>query len=144
MTSSAYFTPLPLYGSGAAARGPWQRSDPGCHGPAEVENRRLFLSTLAVTDLGQHEDDRVRVAERHRQLVARDLGAVTDAVDLQLAGPASVTPLTMLARCARTRPCLARSSRESRPERPGTSPPRPRCDAGGERLAELALGPLIP
>ena len=42
------------------------------------------------------------------QLLARDLGAITDAVDLELALEALVTPLTMLATSARTMPCLAR------------------------------------
>ena len=45
----------------------------------------MFLSTSAVMPFGQLEHDRVRVAEREVQLLPFDLGAVTDAADLELA-----------------------------------------------------------
>jgi hypothetical protein len=52
-----------------------------------ARERDAVLVDLARDSLGQLEDDGVRVAERHRERVARDLGAVTDAVDLELACP---------------------------------------------------------
>src|SRR6476659_1320112 len=45
-----------------------------------ARERDAVLVDLAGDALGQLEHDRVRVAERHRQRVAGDLGAVTDAV----------------------------------------------------------------
>src|SRR5262245_56715568 len=50
--------------------------------------RQAVLVDLGGDALRQLEHHRVRIAERHRHGVAGDLGAVTDAVDLELARPA--------------------------------------------------------
>ena len=71
------------------------------------------LVDLGRDALRQVEDDRMREAERHVELLAGDLGAITDAVDLELRSQPSETPFTMLASSARSMPCFARFSRES-------------------------------
>src|SRR5450432_64374 len=81
------FDALALVGLGRA-----QLADLGRRLPDQVaigagEHDAVFLD-LGRDALGQLEHDRVRIAERHGHGVAGDLGAVTDAVDLELPGPA--------------------------------------------------------
>ena len=70
IVSSAYLTPLPLYGSGGRssriAAAAWPRTSRSAPSSVTTDLR----STLAVTPCGQLERDRVRVAEREEEDVA--------------------------------------------------------------------------
>src|SRR6266540_3831423 len=101
-----------------------------------------------LVDLGRHalrqlEHHRVRVAERHGHGIARDLGAITDAVDLELARPAFGHALDHVgevrAHEAVLRAVLVRIVRSQHDDLVGFGLER---HAGGHRLAELALRSL--